>query len=99
VPSFLRYAGPGSIALFAVIAVIVIAVSAGGSNNGGGAERSTGQEQTQPRTTKRFYTVKDGDNLGTISEKTGVPVEQLQALNPNVDPQALIAGQRLKLGR
>ena len=41
--------------------------------------------------------VQAGDTLGGIAEKTGVSVETLQELNPNVDPQALTSGQRLKL--
>ena len=41
--------------------------------------------------------MKVGDTLGGISEKTGVPVEQLLELNPNLDPQALVSGQKIKL--
>jgi LysM repeat protein len=41
--------------------------------------------------------VKAGDSLLAIAEKTGVPTDQLQRLNPDVDPQVLVPGQRLKL--
>jgi len=41
--------------------------------------------------------VKTGDTLAGISQRTGVPLERLQALNPNLDPQALVSGQRIKL--
>jgi LysM repeat protein len=41
--------------------------------------------------------VEEGDTLGAIAEKTGVPVETIELLNPEVDPQALIAGQKLQL--
>jgi LysM repeat protein len=44
-----------------------------------------------------FYIVKAGDSLSTIAAKTGVPVGQLEALNPNVDPNVLHTGQRLRL--
>lgn len=47
----------------------------------------------------RFYTVGPGDNLSGISGTTGVPVSTLEALNPSVDPNALQAGQRLRLKR
>ena len=30
-------------------------------------------------------------------ESTGVGVEQLQELNPQLDPQALVSGQKLKI--
>jgi LysM repeat protein len=43
------------------------------------------------------YVVKSGDTLAAIAEKTGVPVEQLQALNPELDPRALVTGQRVTL--
>jgi LysM repeat protein len=41
--------------------------------------------------------VKTGDTLGSIAERTGVDVETLQELNPDLDPQALVSGQRIKL--
>ena len=44
-----------------------------------------------------FYTVKSGDSMSTIAAKTGVPVGQLEALNPAVDPNVLHLGQRLRL--
>ena len=43
------------------------------------------------------YTVKSGDTLGSISEKTGIPVDKLQELNPQLDPQQLVSGQKIKL--
>lgn len=51
----------------------------------------------QSRRKRRNYTVKAGDTLGGIAEKTGVTVERLLVLNPQLDPQALVAGQRIKL--
>jgi LysM repeat protein len=45
----------------------------------------------------RTYTVKSGDTLGSISSKTGIPVEKLQELNPQLDPQQLVSGQKIKL--
>src|SRR4051812_15552342 len=35
------------------------------------------------------YTVKSGDTLADIAEETGVTVQELQELNPDVDPQSL----------
>jgi LysM repeat protein len=45
----------------------------------------------------RTYTVKSGDTLGSISSKTGIPVPKLQELNPQLDPQQLVSGQKIKL--
>lgn len=55
---------------------------------------TTGTTAAAPAT---FYVVKEGDSLSTIASKTGVPVGQLEALNPNVDPNVLHTGQRLRL--
>ena len=37
--------------------------------------------------------MQSGDTLTSISQKTGMPVAEIQALNPEVDPQILIAGE------
>ena len=91
------------------LAVIVIVLSSGGGDDGGGggagtdSSTSAGQTATapSPATRKRArgsaYTVKPGDTLGSIAEKSGVEVERLQELNPELDPQALVAGQKVKL--
>ena len=69
-----------------------------GGGNGGQAEPTTAAPTTeQPATQRARYTVKLNDTLELISEKTGVSVERLQELNPELDPQALIVGQRIKL--
>ena len=60
------------------------------------AERS---EEDRPRTGPKTYRVRPGDTPSTIAEKTGVPLEELEALNPDIDPQALAPGQRLRLRR
>lgn len=49
------------------------------------------------RRNRRTYVVKPGDILSTVAEKTGLTVTELQELNPDIDPQALQVGQRLKL--
>jgi LysM repeat protein len=45
----------------------------------------------------RSYTVKAGDTLGAIAIRTGVTVTALEDLNPGLDPQGLVAGQKIKL--
>lgn len=89
----------------AVVAVIVI-VSNADLDDSGEKTRGTGkahpakqkQKQNRPQRSKaKAYTVQSGDTLIAIAHKTGVPVAELQALNPEIDPQILIAGQVLKL--
>ena len=84
------------------IAVLVIVNSGGGggSSKGNGTTGSTATTTTTQRSTKhhkRTYIVKDGDVLSQIAIKTGVPLETIQQLNPNVDAQSLHAGQKIKL--
>jgi hypothetical protein len=45
----------------------------------------------------RFYIVQPGDSLSLIAEKTGVSLERLQQLNPDIDPQLLPSGEKLRL--
>jgi LysM repeat protein len=60
-------------------------------------ERSKSEGEGQGKLPQDVYVVKSGDTLGSIAEKTGVPVEKLQELNPELDPQALVSGQKIKL--
>lgn len=53
--------------------------------------------KTGSATKKSSYRVRAGDSFGSIAEKVGMPVEELQQLNPDIDPRALQPGQRLKL--
>ena len=41
--------------------------------------------------------MKTGDTLAAIAETVGVPVDTLLELNPELDPQALVSGQKIRL--
>jgi LysM repeat protein len=69
----------------------------GGGRGGGGGGGGNGAKTE--RTEEKFYTVEPGDSLTSIADRTGVPVERLLLLNPDLDPQALISGERVKLRR
>jgi LysM repeat protein len=58
---------------------------------------TTTTTRTTKVSTKKTYRVRSGDTLGAISVRVDVPVDQLLKLNPDVDPQSLRAGQRLRL--
>jgi LysM repeat protein len=100
-----RLLAPLALVAVTVAVVLIVAASGGGDDGGGGdasANRSDGTSQTPSTTTtptppRRTYTVKTGDTLGAIAEKTGVSVERLQELNPELDPQALLSGQKINL--
>jgi LysM repeat protein len=63
----------------------------------GGEEQGEASTSTTPSSEARTYTVRPGDTFGTIAERTGVSVEQLQELNPTTDPQALTVGEEIRL--
>jgi LysM repeat protein len=80
-----------------VIVVVVSTASTGSDSKGRHHHQHQAQKQKQLRTKAKTYTVETGDTLTAIAHKTGVPVAEILALNPEVDPQILIAGQTLKL--
>jgi len=86
--------------LIAAVVVIFVAIGAATSSNDEPAtnkQQPNRQAQNKPKTKKKAYEVEEGDNLTTISDKTGIPVDRLEQLNPELDPQALQPGQKLKL--
>jgi LysM repeat protein len=60
---------------------------------------SRGAGPTRPRRTPRFYLVQSGDTLSQISIKTHVSILRITNLNPNLSPNSLQTGQRLRLRR
>ncbi len=98
---------PLALVVVAVAVVLVISNSdvTGGNDTDGGEATSTQPADTETTTTpnqqgrrqRRNYVVKPGDSFGSIAERTGVSIAQLEELNPEVDPQALVVGQRIKL--
>jgi LysM domain len=101
-----RLLAPIAVVAVAVAVLFVVATSIPNSDSddgnrgggGGGGGRGGNGAQTE-RTEEKFYTVEPGDSLTSIADKTGVPVERLLLLNPDLDPQALISGERVKLRR
>lgn len=85
----------------AVVAVVVLASAAlkesPSSHKGNHSGKAAKQEPSHHRTKAASYEVKTGDTLTAIAHQTGVPVAEIMALNPEVDPQILIAGEKLKL--
>ena len=90
------------LALVAVSVATAWVVGAGLNTTHHAAPRAPRTAATRRRSPKkRFYVIRPGDTLSTISVKTGVPVATLEALNHGVtsDPNALQTGQSLRLHR
>ena len=93
----------GLVVLFLLV-VITVATSGGGdSDNGGGGDDNAQVDSKGPTATGKqavdagVWIVHEGDTLTQISEQTGIEIDDLVDLNPDVDPQALISGQRIAL--
>ena len=84
-----------------LVVAIVVATSLGGSGGGSGSSGSGSGQATKPSAVKRgvpkSYVVQSGDTLTSIAHRTGVPVVRIRSLNPGIDPQILISGEKLKL--
>ncbi|MGZ5307809.1 MAG: LysM peptidoglycan-binding domain-containing protein [Solirubrobacterales bacterium] len=88
-----------------VLVVFVIATSGGGGDDNGDTSATgvtrTGPDTSDPKVVKAIekgeWEVEEGDTLTAIAEATGIEEDTLATLNPDIDPQALIPGQRVKL--
>jgi hypothetical protein len=89
------------------VAVMALVLGSGVMGDDGNTETAGGdlpaatESQTAPdrpqRRTPATYTIKANDTLSGIAEQNGTTVERLQELNPELDPQGLVAGQKIKL--
>jgi LysM repeat protein len=79
-------------AAVAVVVVILNAPGSSGTHAKTGASAHAGVHHLRP-----FWKVRTGDTLAQIAVHTGLTINRLEALNPNVDPNALQPGERLNL--
>jgi LysM repeat protein len=101
-----RLLAPISLVAFVLALFLVIASSDTSDDSDNGSRNTDGQGEqistvgdttTEPSVSRTFYTVKTGDTLAAIAETVEVPVTRLQELNPELDPQALVSGQKIRL--
>ncbi len=100
------FAVAGLIAAFLLVIVVIVGSSGDSGDDGGDdatvTERSETTSKRETASIQRaietgVYVVEDGDTMTSIAESTGIDVDTLQSLNPEIDPQALIAGRKIKL--
>jgi LysM repeat protein len=82
---------------FLVVAAIVVGSLDGGDDGSGSGQRNAAQHGEGGAHVPKSYVVQSGDTLTSIAHRTGVPVARIVALNPGIDPQILVSGERLKL--
>lgn len=106
----LRFLAPAAIAFFLVAFLVVLTSADGGDEEPtrsareseqrdlrAGERTTTAEERREARLPDDVYVVKTGDTLAGIAQQVGLTVEQLMELNPEIDPQALVSGQEIKL--
>jgi LysM repeat protein len=103
-----RFLAPLALLGFVLALLLIFSHSSSDSGSTGNEARSNqGQPASSPaaKTTQRkskgprFYTIKAGDTPTAIAERTGVALTTIEQLNPDLDPQTLSPGQRIKLRR
>jgi LysM repeat protein len=106
-PSFARLLAPLALIAFAVIVAAMVLGSGvvGDDENENSADTSslpastdrttTGERKAKPQ--PATYTIKANDTLSGIADAHGTTVDRLLELNPEIDPQGLVAGQKIKL--
>lgn len=91
---FSHYLAPiALIVLFVAVIGVVVTIPGGSSSH-----RRSGTGTHHPmRRGSPYWFVRPGETLSEISVKTRLSVDQLEAYNPQVDPENLLPGQRLNL--
>jgi LysM repeat protein len=101
-----RFLAPLALAAVAVALILVVsksgdtestAQSTGVTRTADGSATPAAGKKQRKRRVRKMYTVKPGDTPSGIAEKTGVPLEDILALNPTLDPQTLAPGTKIRL--
>jgi LysM repeat protein len=102
-----RFLAPLALVAFAVALFLIVSSTRGGDGGSGAPASSNSSPEVTAtpaasenrKRKRRVYVVKPGDTPSGIAEKTGVSLEQLEEANPDLDPQLLAPGQRIRLPR
>jgi LysM repeat protein len=99
-----RFLAPIALVAFALALVIVVSNTTGDGGGETGTQGTAAPAEATPtpkperkRRARKTYTVKPGDTPSGIAVKVDVPLEQILELNPDLDPQTLTPGTKIKL--
>jgi LysM repeat protein len=82
--------------LVTILAAVAAVIATSGQVAAVHGRSEVAQHPTLPKLPP-YWTVRPGDTFSEISQKTGLTLAQLEAFNPDADPEALDPGQRLNL--
>jgi LysM repeat protein len=103
-----RFIAPLALVAFALALFIVVGSTRDGDSGDKGTKGTAApartdaapgkqQQKKKKRKTPKTYVVKEGDTPSGIAVKVNVPLDQLLQLNPDLDPQAMTPGMKLKV--
>jgi LysM repeat protein len=101
-----RFLAPLALVAFALALFIVVSSTTKDDEGSPGAREGSQPTQStsspngkgaKKRKRPRTYVVKTGDTPSGIAEKVNVSLEQILELNPELDPQTLTPGTKIKL--
>ena len=99
-----RFLAPLALVVFALALFVVVSNTTkddvgetGARGTAAPAEATPSPKAGKKRRTRKTYTVKSGDTPSGIAVKVNVPLDQILELNPELDPQALTPGTKIKL--
>ena len=80
-----------------VLALVLVMHRPADSSSPSPSQSAADIQHAAPHHAKRTYVVRSGDTLSTIAADAGISLPALQKLNPEIDPNAIRPGQRLRL--
>ena len=96
-----RFLAPLALVAFAFALFSILGGGGGGdeepATNNQPRATATATAKKEAKRKRKVYVVKPGDTPSGIAEKTGVSLEQLEEANPDLDPQLLAPGQRIRI--
>lgn len=99
-----RFIAPLALVAFALALFIVVSSTTGDGGGESGAQETRAPAEATPkpsaerkRKPRKTYTIKAGDTPSGIAVKVDVPLDQILELNPDLDPQTLTPGTKIKL--
>ena len=92
-----RVLAPLAIVACLVAVAAVISANTSSSEEEGSKRAPRTQQVDRKKDLPEEYVVEPGDTVSGIAEETGVSVDALLRLNPDLDPQTLNSGETIKL--
>ena len=99
-----RFLAPLALVVFALALFMVVSSTSkdgvgetGAQGTAAPAEATPSPNAKKKRRPRKTYTIKSGDTPSGIAVKVDVPLDQILELNPDLDPQTLTPGTKIKL--